>query len=696
MAKRPSNKNADIRLTQNDRVVGGRKKTRKSPPKKTAATKGRAKASPRKKRAAKKQSFGIWLFKKLFYWGLVLGVWATILVAGVVIYYGMQLPAADTWAIPERPANIRIVAADGRLISNRGKMGGEAVALHELPHYVPNAVIAMEDRRFYDHWGFDPIGILGAMRINVSEGRFPLSGHGGSTLTQQVAKNLFLTPDQTYGRKIQELLLAVWLENNLTKQEILELYINRVYFGAGTYGIEAASQRYFGKSARNLSLGEASILAGILVAPSRLAPNKNPEGAASRARLVLNAMAEEGYISQKEAEAAAIDPNKRIRTRITGTEYYVADWVEALMDSYLGTVEQDVIVHTTLDWEMQKEAEFLIKEVIRKNGEERAFSQGALVALRPDGAVLAVVGGTDYTQSQYNRAVTAKRQPGSAFKPFVFLTALENGYSPNTIVDDSPFTYKGWSPENATGKYSGRVQLRDALAQSSNLVAAKLAIELDPQNVVNTAYRLGISSNIEPLPSIALGTPEISLLELTAAYAPFSNGGEGVIAHIISRIETPDGKILYSHIPSGPGQVVAPQHVAQMNDMLSHAIEVGTGRKAAFDNWPVAGKTGTSQNNRDAVFVGYSAHLITGVWLGNDDGSPTNKVGGGSFPVEVWREFMRKAHSNWSIAQLPGADARFDRQVDQQVLEPVGDMPQTQNRPQRRSIGDLLNDLFGR
>lgn len=685
-----------MRLTQQDRVGGGKKKPRRAT-KGSTANKSRtakpANASRKKSTRKKQQKRGFWwLFGKLFYWGSVMAVWGFIAVAGIVAYYGMKLPAADTWAIPDRPANIRIVAADGRLISNRGKMGGEAVAIHELPHYVPNAVLAIEDRRFYDHPGFDPIGILGAMRINVSAGRMPLSGNGGSTITQQVAKNLFLTPDQNYGRKIQEVLLAIWLENTYSKAEILELYLNRMYFGAASYGIEAATQRYFGKSARNLSLGEAAILAGVLKAPSRLAPNKNPDGAAARARLVLNAMAQAGYISEKEAKAAAIDPNRRIRTRITGTEYYVADWVETLMDSYLGTVNEDVIVHTTIDWELQKEAEFLIKEIIRKNGKERKFSQGALVAMRPDGAVQSVVGGTDYTKSQYNRAVTAKRQPGSAFKPFVYLTAIENGYTPNTIVEDTPFTYKGWSPENSSGKFKGRMQLRDALAQSSNLVAAKLAIELGPQNVVNTAYKLGISSNLQPLPSIALGTPEISLLELTAAYAPFSNGGNGVIAHVISRIETADGKLLYSHIPAGPGAVMSQDAVGKMNDMLSHAIEVGTGRKAAFGSWPLAGKTGTSQKNRDAVFVGYSARLVTGVWLGNDDGSPTNKVGGSSFPVEIWREFMKKAHSNWAVAQLPGADGRFDRVP----LEPVRQQAENQQAPERRSIGDLLTDLFNR
>lgn len=687
MARKPS-KSSDLKLTNADRIGGTKgKKTRTRTKAKTAASN---KANPKKKvtrrKAKKQQKWTFWrVFRRLFYWGVVLGVWALIAVGGIVAYYGMQLPSSDTWAIPDRPANIRIVAADGQLLSNRGKMGGEAISIHELPHFVPAAVLAIEDRRFYDHFGIDPIGIARAFVNNTIEGR--ITG-GGSTITQQVAKNLFLTPDQNYGRKIQEALLSVWLEQNFTKDEILQLYLNRVYFGAGSYGIEAASQRYFGKSARNLSLGESAILAGLLKAPSRLAPNKNPEGAAARARVVLNAMAEEGYISEAEAKAAAIDPNKRIRTRVTGTEYYVADWVETLMDNYLGEVEQDVIVYTTINWELQKQAEFLIKEIVREQGEERAFSQGALVSMTPDGAVQAIVGGIDYTTSQYNRAVTARRQSGSAFKPFVYLTALENGYRPETVVDDSPFTYKGWSPQNAGGKTRGAMQLRDALAVSSNLVAAKLAIELGPQNVAQTAYKLGISSNIDPVPSSALGTTGISLLELTAAYAPFANGGEGIIARVISRIETAEGEVLYNHQPAGPGRVVAPEHIPMMNDMLAHAVEVGTGRKARFGDWPIAGKTGTSQKNRDALFVGYSARLVTGVWVGNDDDTPTN-ASGGNVPVQVWHDFMQKAHEGLAVAQIPGGNVRFDNQS----LEPMTQRPQ---EGQRRNLGDLINEIFSR
>ncbi|NOZ33076.1 MAG: PBP1A family penicillin-binding protein, partial [Alphaproteobacteria bacterium] len=591
------------------------------------------------------------MITRLVYWGFVLAIWAGIGVAGIVAYYGMQLPAAGTWAVPQRPANIRIEAADGRLVSNRGQMGGEAVALHELPYFVPSAVIAIEDRRFFTHVGIDPVGVLRAFINNTVAGRITA---GGSTITQQVAKNLFLSPDQTYGRKIQEALLSMWLERTYSKNEILELYLNRVYFGAGAYGIEAAAQRYFGKSARNLSLGEAAMMAGLLKAPSRLSPDRHPERAATRARVVLNAMAEEGFISTEEAAAAAIDPNKRIRTRIAGAEYYVADWVETLMQSYIGPVEQDVIVSTTIDWELQKQAEFVIRETVNANGEERGFSQGALVAMSTDGAVKAIVGGTDYTESSYNRAVTARRQSGSAFKPIVYLAALEAGLTPDTEIVDEPFEYEGWAPLNFSEKFYGRVTLREALGQSLNTIAARLAIDVGPQQVVNTAYKLGISSRIDPVPSIALGTAEISLLELTSAYAPFANGGMGVIAYVINSIRTVEGEVLYERIPAGPGRVASEANVAAMNDMLSYATTSGSGRNAKLEGWPIAGKTGTSQRFRDALFVGYSGRMITGVWLGNDDNSPMNSVGGSSFPSQIWSEFMQKAHEGVPVVDLPG------------------------------------------
>jgi len=687
----------DLRLTQDDRIAGAgkRRKPRRGAAKTKASDPGRASAKPAKKPAAsalsrrksgrkgEKPTIGR-LLLRLFYWSAILAVWAGIGVVGVVVYYGMQLPAADTWAVPEREPNIRITAADGQLISDRGKMGSEAVSIDELPYYVPEAVIAIEDERFMSHWGVDPIGIVGAAIDNVM-GEYGYL-RGGSTLTQQVAKNLFLTPDQHIGRKIQEALLALWLEQNYSKDQILELYLNRVYFGAGIHGIDGASQRYFGKSARNLSLGEAAIMAGLLQAPSRLSPDRHPEAAAKRARVVLNQMAKLGYISDQEAAAAAIDPDRRVRTRVAGAEFYVADWVETLMQAYIGEVSEDVVVTTTIDWDLQKHAEFLLKEVVAAHGAESRFSQGAIVAMNTDGAVRAVVGGVDYQQSQFNRAVTARRQPGSAFKPFVYVTALEHGYTPDSVVEDAPFTYKGWSPENYTGRYAGPVRLRDALANSLNTVSARLAVDVGPQAVVDTALRFGISSALLAVPSIALGTQEVSLLELTAAYAPFANGGEGVIAHVITRIETADGELLYANLPRGPGQVASPEVIGEMNDMLSGAVSVGTAKKASLPGWPIAGKTGTTQSNRDAVFVGYSARMVTGIWLGNDDDTPMKGVGGGSYPAELWSAFMQRAHEGLSVADLPRG-----------TRTPPAEVPATNDQPEARprTLVDLFNEIFG-
>ncbi|WP_423065484.1 transglycosylase domain-containing protein [Devosia sp. CN2-171] len=623
---------------------------------------------------------------KLISWLFILGVWAGVAAAGVIIYYAVQLPSSETWKVPDRAANIRIVAANNQLISNRGKSGGEAVSLRELPYYVPAAFVAIEDRRFYDHFGVDVVGLASVALESIQAGEVT---RGASTITQQVAKNLFLTPDQTLGRKVQEALLAIWLEQNYSKDDILELYLNRMYFGHERYGIEAAAQFYFGKSARNLSLSEAAILAGSLQAPSRLNPQGKPDLIKARQTLVLNAMAKEGYISGNESKAAAIDPNQTIRTKVVGGESYVADWVESLMTAYLGDVKEDVIVHTTINWDLQKEAEFVIKEAVAKYGAEKGFSQGAMVAMDVDGSVRALVGGVDYQKSQFNRAVTARRQPGSTFKPFVYLAGMEKGYTPDTVANDGPIDINGWQPQNSDGKYGGEMTLRTALALSRNTVSALLANDVGPDKVVEAAMRMGISSPLQAVPSIALGTQEVSLLELTAAYAPFANGGIGVIANVITRIETADGKVLYDAVAAGPGRVIEPNIVAEMNDMLHAAVEIGTGKRAQLNGWPMAGKTGTSQKARDALFVGYTSRMVAGVWLGNDDDVGT-KLSGGNVPVDIWSQFMTKAHEGIPVADLPGATS--EPGLDQAQLQPM-EQPAAE-RPQRTLV-DLLGDIFG-
>ncbi|MDB5621748.1 MAG: penicillin-binding protein [Devosia sp.] len=635
----------------------------------------RGKASPprRPKKPARRRSGAGGFLIGVLHWGFVLCLWAGIAIAGVIVYYGAQLPSSDTWTVPDRPPNIRILAADGQLISNRGQTGGEATVLRELPQYVPAAVLAIEDRRFYEHFGVDMIGLAAVAVESVQAGRVT---RGASTITQQLAKNLFLTPDQTLGRKVQEALLAVWLEQSYSKEEILELYLNRVFFGHNSYGIEAAAQTYFGKSARNLSLGEAAMLAGSLQAPSRLNPKSDPAATAARQKLVLNAMAEEGYITREEAQAAQIDPDHTIRTKVAGSESYVADWVESLMTAYIGDIEGDVVVSTTIDWDLQKQAEFIVREAVATEGPKRGFTQGALVAMDVDGTVRAMVGGVDYQASQYNRAVTAKRQPGSTFKPFVYLAAMEKGYTPDTLAEDAQFEYQGWSPRNASGKYAGTVTLRQGLAYSLNTVAARLAIDVTPQTVIDTAMRMGISSPLTPVPSIALGTQEVNLLELTSAYAPFGNGGMGVIPNVITRIESKDGKVLYEASNAGPGRVIAPNILAEMNDMLETAVEVGTGKGANLNGWSFGGKTGTSQESKDALFVGYTARMVTGVWLGNDDNTKTT-LSGGNVPAAIWSQFMTKAHEGLPVTQIPGGapDAATSQPVAQTVFDPTTGQP---------------------
>ena len=713
----------DLRLSPDDRVDGGpQRKARGQRAQAGSGSNGPKGGKPRRpqnRKVKKKRSGGMRFIVGFAYFCFTMLLLGGVAVAGIVVYYGQDLGSSSTWEVPQRPPNIRVLASNGQLLTNRGQTGGEAVGIHELPPYVGQAVVASEDRRFYSHFGVDPIGLASVGIEMIRAGGIT---RGASTITQQVAKNLFLTPDQTLGRKVQEALLAVWLEQNYSKDQILELYLNRVHFGSGSTGIEAAAQTYFGISARNLSLGQAAMLAGILPAPSYYNPRTHPDRAAERQRLALANMVREGYITEQEAQAAAQNMDANITTeRVAGTEYYVADWVESLMNDYLGEVNEDVVVSTTLDWDMQKQAEFVIKEAVASQGEDLDFSQAAFVAMDTEGRVRALVGGVDYSQSSYNRAVTSRRQPGSAFKPFVYLAALQQGYTPDTLMVDEPLDYEGWQPENSNGRYVGPVLLRDALAFSINTVSARLAIDIGPENVVETAYRMGFSTNFQPVPSIALGTQEVSLLELTSAYAPFANGGYGVVPNVITRITTTDGEVLFEETPAGPGRILTDEQVGMMNDMLQTGVQAGTGTRAQLGNWPMAGKTGTTQRNRDALFVGYTASLVGGVWLGNDDDTPT-RVFGGQIPAQIWRDIMAEAHEGLQSAALPGNYVKLqDRvavpmqdtmpatgtpvtidQIQGQPGQQPAPLPQQQIQQQQPvavpaddGIGGLLNGLFG-
>ena len=601
-----------------------------------------------KGRPPKKRGF----FGTIFTWLVVLGVWGMLAGIAVVAWYAAHLPPLSDLRVPDRPPNVQIVGTDGETLVNRGAMG-RALRIEEMPAHLKQAVMAIEDRRFYSHFGVDPIGIGRALVRNIVGGGV---SEGGSTITQQLAKNLFLTHERSIERKIQELVLSLWIEARFSKDQILELYLNRVYLGAGTYGVEAAARRYFGKSARDVTLHEAAILAGLLQAPSRLAPSRNPRAAEARARVVLGAMADAGYIRPETASLTGRQTVRVVPPDATGASVgYAADWIMDQLASLVGTISSDIVVETTIDPSLQREAERALRETLDRSGERMGVSQGAIVTMDANGAVRALVGGRSYAESQFNRAVTARRQPGSAFKPFVYLAALERGMTPDTRRDDTPITIRGWSPENYTREYRGSTSLRDALALSLNTIAVKLGVEVGPRAVVRAAERLGIGSDLQANPSISLGTSEVSLLELTGAYVPFANGGSGVIPHVVRSIRTVEGRVLFRRAGSGAGRVVSAANVAQMNAMLAHATAVGTARRAHVPGWPVAGKTGTSQEFRDAWFVGYTAALVTGVWIGNDDSSPTRRAGGSGLPTEIWSRVMTSAHRGLSPMALPGA-----------------------------------------
>ena len=606
----------------------------------------------RRKRKARARKPKRLLIGRTIYWGLVLALWLIIGGAATVAWTGAHLPPIQSLEIPKRPPSIQIVDVAGRPLATRGDMGGAVLPLKEMPKYVPQAFIAIEDRRFYEHYGVDLWGIARAIVANILHRGV---AQGASTITQQLAKNLFLTQERTVHRKLQEMLLALWLERKFTKTQILELYLNRAYFGSGAYGIEHAAERYFGKPAKELSLPEAALLAGLVKSPSRLAPTRNFDGEEKRAQTVLATMLYLGFINAETARAVMSHPPRVVAQAGSNSANYVADWVMDAINDVLGHVEEDIVVQATIDGTLQASAEKAISEELAQKGDKNGVGQGALVAMTPDGAVRAMVGGRNYAESQFNRAVAAKRQPGSAFKAFVYLTALEHGLMPDSLRQDAPIKIKGWQPENYGHQYYGPVTLTQALAMSLNTVSVRLTMEFTPAAVIRTAYRLGIASKLEPNASIALGTSEVSMLELVGAYAPFANGGLAVIPHVVERITSTNSKVLYQRNQRMLGRIIDARYVAMMNEMMAQTLTIGTAQKVALPGWPAAGKTGTSQDFRDAWFIGYTAHLVTGVWLGNDDGTPTKKVTGGGLPVEIWSRFMRAAHQGVPVAVLPSA-----------------------------------------
>jgi penicillin-binding protein 1A len=590
-------------------------------------------------------------------WTLVLGVWGLVVFAGALAWFAYTLPDISGINTFNRRPSMTFIAADGAVVATYGDLYGGAVDLKDMPPHLPQAVLATEDRRFYSHFGLDPMGIARALYVNITHGRVV---QGGSTITQQLAKNVFLTNERTIPRKIQEVMLALWLEHKFSKNQILTIYLNRVYLGAGTYGVEAASRRYFGKSAKNINPLEAAIIAGLLKAPSRYAPTGDLTRSKARAAEVLSNMVEAGFMSPQDATLAA-----REKLVVAGGSggargvRYFTDWLVDQLPGFIGYIDRDVTIVTTLDARLQRVAEAETVAMLAKDAKADA-SQAAVVVMSPDGAVRAMVGGRDYGESQFNRAVTAQRQPGSSFKPFVFLAAVENGLKPDDMLSDAPVTIGTWTPRNFDNNRYGQLTARDALARSVNTSTVRLAQQVGIDKVVATARRLGVTSELRRDLSTALGASEVNLVELTAAFAPFANGGAGVLPYAVVEIRDSSGKPLYRRSGSGPGRVVARPALIAMTDMMAAVMAKGTGRAAALDR-PAAGKTGTSQDYRDAWFLGFTADYVAGVWFGNDDGDPMNHITGGTLPARLWKTIMTEAHQGVEPHPLPGLPSFWEK-----------------------------------
>ena len=593
-------------------------------------------------------------FFELLSEGFTLGTVAAILL------FALALPAFDETAGDWRGQGefaVTFLDRYGNEIGQRGIIQRDSVPIDELPSQVVNAVLATEDRRFFEHFGIDFIGLARALSENVRANGVV---QGGSTLTQQLAKNLFLTNERTVERKIKEAFLALWLEMNLTKKEILQLYLDRAYMGGGTFGIAAASEFYFGKSIKDVSVAEAAMLAGLFKAPARYAPHVNLPAARERANIVLNNLVEGGYMTEGQVLSARIRPATPIdRDSIDSPDYFL-DWAfdEAKrIGEKLGV--RKFIARTTIDMGIQKVAEESLEIHLRQYGQQYGVTEGAIVVLDNNGAVRGMVGGRDYGTSQFNRATKALRQTGSSFKTYVYTTAMEAGLTPESVVSDGPINWGGWSPKNYGRSYSGRVTLDEALARSINTVPVRLARDfLSTKMIAETAYKMGVESQISLHKTMALGISGMTVLDQATGYNTLADGGFAGTRHGIQQLTNYNGDILYDHERDAPPprRVLSEKVVASMNTMLSHVPERGTGRRAALPGIKSAGKTGTTQSYRDAWYVGFTGNYTAAVWLGNDDFTPTRNMTGGSLPAMVWQRLMEYAHQNIELKPIPGIE----------------------------------------
>ena len=598
---------------------------------------------------------------------IVLAVIAVLAILATIGYFQTRyylmdglpdLPDKSTmWEMNLEP-NLTILDKDGQIIGHRGPFLGEPMKLNDMPDYVSNAFLAIEDERFYEHEGVDNRAILRAMFENTKSGS---KGQGGSTLTQQLVKNMVLTPEKTYRRKFQEMWLAREMEQRLTKPEILELYLNRIPLGPRVFGVEAASQKYFGKSSRDITLSEAALLAALPKAPSRYDPTTNYDGAVNRSQLVLSRMAANNMITYEELTAAENTPPiiaDDAEPLITANEIgHAFDLIAEQAQGLVGSQHKDLIIKTTLDTRLQKKAHASIVKIIEKNEKSKKVTEGSLVSIEnQSGAVRALIGGRDYNTSKFNRAAQAKRQPGSSFKSFVYAAALEDGFTPGTIRIDQPTEIAGWAPENYTKRFRGPMSLREALKLSINTIAAQVGAEIGPTRVASLATRFGITTEMRPEYSISLGSSEVTLFDMTGAYTVFANEGQKFAPYLIESVSNTAKTPLYTRRSTTPSRVYSVPYARQMTSILRDVIDSGTGHGAQLGSRQAAGKTGTSQDYRDAWFIGFTANYTTGVWLGNDDNSPMRKITGGLLPVDAWKDYMRAAHKGLKTRPLSAPD----------------------------------------
>lgn len=600
-------------------------------------------------------AFRCWV-GRLFVWGVGFALLGAIALVVAVAVTARSLPGYQELKSSQTGQMIVVRAADGSEIVTLGPSYGKWVPYERIPQVMKDAMISVEDRRYASHWGVDPIGIVRSVMVRVESGTWR---QGGSTITQQLARNIFLNNTKTFGRKAREWVLALALEQKFSKAQVLELYLNKVYFGGGAYGIDSAARKFFGHAGEEITLPEAAIIAGLVKAPSRYSPTADADAAIGRAGVVLKTMVENGVVTADEAASVDLKKVKMVEDRASqNSARYFTDWALPQLDLFLPENDQPIEVWTTLDPVMQRAATNAIAGFAPKG------AQGALVSLDRDGAVLAMVGGTDYVTSNYNRAVNSVRQPGSAWKLFVYLSALEAGYTPDDRVVDEPVTIDGWTPRNDGARYAGEIDLRTAFAYSKNTVAAQLGNEVGFGSVANMARRLGITTPINTLPSMVLGSSEVRVIDMVRAFAAVQAKGMSVAPYGIRKVTTTDGELLYRYRPEASQQLVPNYVAAGMTDLMQTAVNIGTGRAAQIGR-PVAGKTGTTSSNKDGWFLGFSSGITTGVWMGRDDAKAVPGLQGGAAPARAFAAYMKVA-----TAKRPAEKFDTELKLPQWQLEP--------------------------